>query len=192
MITEYTRSDLSNILNVINDAAQKYRGVIPDDRWNEPYMSEQELADEFDSGVHIFGYTQNSALVGVMGIQESRDVILIRHAYTLTTYQGIGIGKSLLQYVFEINESSRLLVGTWEDASWAIRFYMRNGFVLHERKQAARLLNEYWQVPLRQMETSVVLEKQIGKSLNHENESLCINNRDDRRDFRTIRRGSCT
>jgi len=163
MITEYTRSHLANILNVINDAALKYKGVIPDDRWNEPYMSEQELADELNSGVRIFGYTQNSALVGVMGIQKLRDVTLIRHAYTLTHYQGVGIGKSLLQYLFQITESSRLLVGTWEDASWAIRFYMRNGFVLHERKQIDKLLNEYWQVPPRQIETSVVLEKQMGR-----------------------------
>jgi len=98
-----------------------------------------------------------------MGIQELREVTLIRHAYTLTEYQGIGIGKSLLQYLFNINNNSRLLVGTWQDASWAIRFYMKNGFVLHTRKQTDQLLDRYWQVPLRQMETSVVLEKQTWK-----------------------------
>ena len=109
----------------------------------------------------MFGYARNGTLVGVMGIQELRDVTLIRHAYTLTDYQGIGIGKALLQYLFKINKSSRLLVGTWQDASWAIRFYLRNGFVLHTRKQTDQLLNRYWQVPLRQMEASVVLEKRI-------------------------------
>tara|TARA_B100000745_G_scaffold88315_1_gene55417 strand:+ start:61 stop:588 length:528 start_codon:yes stop_codon:yes gene_type:complete len=163
MITEYTRKNLSNILNVINDAALKYKGVIPDDCWHEPYMLEQELTNEFDSGVRMFGYARNNILVGVMGIQELREVTLIRHAYTLTNYQGMGIGKSLLQHLFKINESSRLLVGTWQDASWAISFYLKNGFVLHTRKQTDHLLDRYWQIPLRQMATSVVLEKRIWK-----------------------------
>ena len=163
MITEYTRRNLSNILNVITDAALKYKGVIPDDCWHEPYMLEQELTNEFDSGVRMFGYATNNTLVGVMGIQELREVTLIRHAYTLTNYQGMGIGKSLLQHLFKINESSRLLVGTWQDASWAISFYLKNGFVLHTRKQTDHLLDRYWQVPLRQMATSVVLEKRIWK-----------------------------
>ena len=117
MITEYSKKNLSNILNVINDAALKYKGVIPDDCWHDPYMLEQELINEFDHGVRMFGYTKDNILVGVMGIQELEDVTLIRHAYTLTGYQGIGIGKSLLQYLFEINTSSILLVGTWQDAT---------------------------------------------------------------------------
>ena len=159
MITEYTKKDLLNILNVINDAALKYKGVIPDSCWKEPYMPEQELIREFDNGVRIFGYKNNNILVGVMGIQEVEDVTLIRHAYTLSDYQGIGIGKSLSQYLFKINKSSSMLVGTWEDATWAIRFYIKNDFVLHTRKQTNRLLERYWQVPLKQMENSVVLEK---------------------------------
>ena len=113
MITEYTKSDISNILYVINDAALKYKGIIPDDCWQEPYMSEQELIIEFTNGVRMFGYNKNNKLVGVMGIQKLKDVTLIRHAYTLTHYQGIGIGKSLLQYLFEINQNTCLLVGTW-------------------------------------------------------------------------------
>ena len=161
MIVECTRKDLFNILNVINDAALKYKGVIPDDCWHEPYMLEQELTDEFDSGVRMFGYAKNNTLVGVMGIQELKRVTLIRHAYVLTDYQRIGIGKSLLQYLFEINKSSRLLLGTWQDAYWAISFYLKNGFVLHTRRQTDQLLDRYWQVPERQMETSVVLEKRI-------------------------------
>ena len=161
MITESTKQDISNILNVINNAALKYKGVIPDDCWREPYISEQELTNEIDNGIRMFGYSESRTLVGVMGIQELEDVTLIRHAYTLTDYQGIGIGKSLLQYLFNINRSSRLLVGTWQDASWAIRFYLRNGFVIPTRKETDQLLKRYWQVPLRQIETSVVLEKQI-------------------------------
>ena len=122
-------------------------------------MAKQELINEFDNGVRIFGYEKNNLLVAVMGIQEVEDVTLIRHAYTLSNYQGIGIGKSLLGYLFRINKSSSMLVGTWQDATWAIRFYMKSDFVLHTRKQANRLLQRYWQVPLNQMENSVVLEK---------------------------------
>ena len=161
MITECTKSDLSSILHVVNDAALKYIGIIPDDCWHEPYMSDQELLSEFDNGVRMFGYRKNNVLVGVMGIQESKDVTLIRHAYTLSDYQGIGIGKSLLQHLFQINQSSSLLVGTWQAATWAIRFYVNNGFILHERKQTDQLLNKYWQVPLKQMRNSMVLEKRM-------------------------------
>ena len=158
MITECTKKDLPNILNVINDAALKYKGVIPESCWKEPYMSKQELIREFDNEVRIFGYKKNNMLVGIMGIQDIEDVTLIRHAYTLSNFQGIGIGKSLLQYLFRINKRSRMLVGTWEDATWAIRFYIKNDFVIHTRKQTNQLLQRYWQIPIKQKENSVVLE----------------------------------
>ena len=161
MIAEYTKNDLSNIIYVINNTSLKYKGVIPDDCWYEPYMSEQKLINEFDNGIRMFGYDKNKTLVGVMGIQELEDVTLIRHAYTLSDYQRVGVGKSLLQHLFNINKSSSLYVGTWKDATWAIRFYVKCGFVLHERKQTIRLLKKYWEVPSKQIENSVVLEKQI-------------------------------
>jgi len=161
MIIENTIKDLSSILYVINDAAIKYKGVIPDDCWNEPYILEEELVNEFDSGVRMFGYNKNNKLVGVMGIQELKDVTLIRHAYTLTNYQGMGIGKSLLQYLFKVNKSSCLLVGTWQDAVWAIQFYEKFGFICHTKKQTAQLLNKYWEISSKQIENSVVLEKYI-------------------------------
>ena len=98
MISEYTKNDLLPILNVINNAALKYKGVIPDSCWKEPYMPKQDLINEFDNGVRMFGYDKDNKLVGVMGIQEVEDVTLIRHAYTFSDYQGMGIGKSLLEY----------------------------------------------------------------------------------------------
>jgi len=160
MISEYTKNDLPHILNVINDAALKYKGVIPASCWKEPYMPKQDLINEFDNGVRMFGYDKDNILIGVMGIQEIEEVTLIRHAYTFSDYQGLGVGKSLLQYIFKINRNSSFLVGTWKDATWAIRFYMKNDFVLHTRKQTNLLLKRYWHVPLKQMENSVVLEKQ--------------------------------
>ena len=159
MISEYTKEDVSNILYVINNAALKYKGAIPDDCWHEPYMSEQELLNEFDSGVRMFGYEKDNVLVGVMGIQELKDVTLIRHAYTVSTYQGSGIGKLLLQYLFKINRNSILYVGTWRDATWAIQFYEKFGFVMQKRKQTVELLKRYWEVSLKQIENSVVLVK---------------------------------
>ena len=159
MITEYMKKDVSNILSVINNAALKYKGVIPDNCWHEPYMSEEELLNEFDSGVRMFGYKKNNILVGVMGIQELKDITLIRHAYTFSTYQGMGIGKLLLQYLFRINKSSILYVGTWKEATWAIQFYEKFGFVIHKRKKTIKLLKKYWKVSLTQIENSVVLEK---------------------------------
>jgi len=159
MITEYTKSDISNILVVINDAALKYKGIIPDDCWREPYMTEHKLVDEFADGVRMFGYKKNNILAGVMGIQKLKNVTLIRHAYTLTSYQGTGIGRSLLQYLLEINQNSCLLVGTWRKATWAIKFYEKLGFILHTQKQTEILLKKYWKIPPNQIVNSVVLEK---------------------------------
>ena len=159
MIIEHTKSDISKILHVINDAAVKYKGIIPNDCWHEPYMSKQELVKEFANDIRIFGYNQNNKLVGVMGIQQIKDVTLIRHAYTLTHYQGTGIGKLLLKHLLEINQSTRLLVGTWRNATWAIRFYEKFGFVSHTNKQTVKLLEKYWKISSNQINNSVVLEK---------------------------------
>ena len=158
MIIENTIKDLSSILYVINDAAIKYKGVIPHDCWHEPYMLEEELVNEFDSGVRIFGYNKDNKLVGVMGVQELKDVTLIRHAYTLTNYQGMGIGKSLLQHLFKLNKSSYLFVGTWQDATWTIQFYEKFGFICHTKKQTTQLLKKYWEISSKQIENSVVLD----------------------------------
>ena len=159
MISEYTKSDISKILHVINDASLKYKGVIPDNCWHEPYMSEQELIDEFDNKVHMFGYHKNNKLIGVIGVQEVKDVILIRHAYTLSSHQGKGVGSALLEYLLKKNKNSRLLVGTWKSAVWAIKFYKKFDFILHTKKETALLLKKYWKIPRKQIENSVVLER---------------------------------
>ena len=123
MINEFTKNDYSEILHVVNDAAERYRNVIPDNCWKEPYMPESELLEVFEEGVKMFGYVQDDKLISVMGFQEIMEVVLIRHAYTLTEYQGKGIGSTLLKYLLDRNKDSRLLVGTWRGAKWAIRFY---------------------------------------------------------------------
>ena len=159
MISEYTKSDTSKILHVINDASLRYKGIIPDNCWHEPYMSKHELIDEFNDGVRMYGYHDNNKLIGVVGIQEVKNVILIRHAYTLTSYQGKGIGSALIEYLLKKNQNSRLLVGTWRNATWAIRFYEKFDFILHTKKQATQLLKKYWKIPLKQIKNSVVLER---------------------------------
>ena len=159
MISEYTKSDISKILHVINDASLRYKGVIPANCWSEPYMSEQELIDEFSNEVRMFGYHHNNKLTGVIGIQKVKDVILIRHAYTLTSYQGKGTGSALLEYLLKKNQNSRLLVGTWRRATWAIKFYEKFGFILHTKEQSTFLLKKYWKIPSKQIKNSVVLEK---------------------------------
>ena len=159
MISEYTKSDSSKILYVINDAAIRYKNVIPDDCWHEPYMSERELVDEFKDGVRMFGYLHNNKLIGVIGFQEIKDVVLIRHAYTLTAYQGKGTGSAMLEYLLNKNRNSRLLVGTWKNAKWAIRFYEKFGFILHTKEETTLLLKKYWKIPSKQIENSIVLER---------------------------------
>ena len=159
MIIEYKKNDTSKILNIINDASLRYKGIIPENCWHEPYMSEQELIDEFNNKIHMFGYHKNNKLIGVIGVQEVKDVILIRHAYTLTAYQGKGTGSALLKYLLKKNQNSRILVGTWRHATWAVRFYEKFGFVLHAKEQSALLLKKYWKIPSKQIENSVVLER---------------------------------
>ena len=159
MIGEYKKADTSKILYIINNASLKYKGIIPDDCWHEPYMSEQELIDEFSDGVRMYGYHHNTKLIGVIGIQEVKDIILIRHAYTLTSYQGKGAGSALLKYLLKKNQNSRLLVGTWKNAKWAIRFYEKFGFILHTKEETTLLLKKYWNIPSKQIENSVVLER---------------------------------
>jgi len=159
MIREYKKSDSSKILYVINDAAIRYKGIIPDNCWHEPYMSEQELVNEFNAELRMYGYHRNNKLIGVIGIQEVKDVILIRHAYTLTSYQGKGTGSELLKYLLKKNQNSHLLVGTWQDATLAIRFYEKFGFILHAKDQSTLLLKKYWKISSNQIKNSVVLER---------------------------------
>lgn len=156
MIRRCTDPDLPAMLTIINDAAQAYRGVIPADRWHEPYMPAEELAAEIAAGVVFWGCENDGRLVGVMGLQPVQDVALIRHAYVATAARRGGIGGELLRHL--IAQSDRpVLVGTWAAATWAIRFYERHGFTLVAPDEKARLLATYWSIPERQIDTSVVL-----------------------------------
>ncbi len=156
MIRQCADNDFGVMLAIINDAARAYRGVIPDDRWHEPYMTERELRREIDHGVAFWGYEQEGELVGLMGVQRVQDVTLIRHAYVRTANQQRGIGGRLLDHL-RARRSGPMLVGTWADADWAVQFYERRGFRVVSLEEKDRLLRRYWSVPERQIETSVVL-----------------------------------
>jgi GNAT superfamily N-acetyltransferase len=146
----------SAILEIVNAAAAAYRGVIPADRWHEPYMSSSELDGEFDAGLAFWGCDADGALVGVMGMQRVRDVDLIRHAYVLPSSQRQGVGGALLEHLRRLSDH-RMLVGTWAAADWAISFYRHHGFESVSPDRMTTLLKTYWSVPDRQIETSVVL-----------------------------------
>ena len=146
------------MLAIVNAAAMAYRGVIPEDCWHEPYMSMEDLRAAVSTGVKFWGYEMDGELVGVMGIQPVRDVDLIRHAYVLPEHQRAGIGKTLLAHLKKLS-ARRVLVGTWTDATWAVRFYQRHGFKLLPRERIEELLKTYWCISERQIETSVVLER---------------------------------
>jgi GNAT superfamily N-acetyltransferase len=146
----------ATILAIVNAAAEAYRGVIPADRWHEPYMTRRELDSEIAAGVAFWGYEADGALIGVMGIQPVGDVELIRHAYVLPGNQRRGVGGALLAHLAGRSER-RMLVGTWAAAEWAIDFYRRHGFALTSPERKTELLRTYWTIPERQVETSVVL-----------------------------------
>jgi len=156
--------DFELICAIINDGAKAYEGAIPADRWTSPYMSRETLRHEIDQGVMFWGYEQSGILVGVMGIQRVQDVTLIRHAYVRTGSQRLGIGAHLLSHLRQL-ASGPVLIGTWANALWAIRFYERYGFQIVGRREKDRLLRRYWDVPERQIETSVVLADQKWREL---------------------------
>jgi N-acetylglutamate synthase-like GNAT family acetyltransferase len=156
LIRKIQEADFAAMLAIINDAAQTYRGVIPADRWREPYMPSDELVKEIADGVLFWGAEQDGCLLGVMGMQDKGEVILIRHAYVLPSAQGGGIGTRLLRHVADLT-SKPILVGTWAAAIWAIEFYRRRGFTLVSQQHKDILLHKYWSIPERQMAASVVL-----------------------------------
>ena len=156
MIRQYRDNDFNIIYEIINDAASAYKGIIPADRWHEPYMNESELREQISDGVNFSCYTENEEIIGVMGIQDKKEVKLIRHAYVRTAKRNKGIGGILLKHL--ISESDKpVLIGTWKDAVWAIAFYQKNGFSLVDENSKNHLLKKFWGVPERQIETSVVL-----------------------------------
>jgi len=159
MIRRCGSEEFEAIYTIINEAAAAYKGVIPEDRWHEPYMSRAELQSELEAGVRFWGHEEEGELVGVMGIQDVQDVTLIRHAYVRPDRQQRGIGGRLLKALRQQTERP-LLIGTWAAAGWAIRFYEKHGFRQVSQEEKKRLLATYWSIPERQIETSVVLADQ--------------------------------
>ncbi len=156
MIRTCSEKDLQTVFDIINTAAEKYKGVIPPDRWKAPYMSWDELIQEIGSGIVFWGFEQDEKMIGVMGLQDVRDVCLIRHAYTLPSEQNRGIAGKLLSFLCDLAEKP-VLIGTWAAADWAVRFYENRNFRKVSAAEKDRLLRTYWSIPKRQIETSVVL-----------------------------------
>jgi len=164
MIRECQRDDTKRIHTIINEAARAYEGVIPADCYHQPYMAMEELEREMKR-MTFFGWEANGELVGVIGFEPIKDVTLVRHTYVLPRWQRQGIGSKLLDYLKGLVITSRLLVGTWADASWAIAFYQKHGFI--PLPDMDELLKTYWDIPQRQIETSVVLGMEVGVSKGH-------------------------
>ena len=160
MIQAFQSTDLPVVYEIINDSAQAYKGIIPADRWHEPYMPLNELIEQIGSGVQFFCYKEDGLILGVMGIQDKQDVMLIRHAYVRTIVRNKGIGRELLTHLCQTT-TLPILIGTWADATWAIAFYLRNGFHLVDSSHKNDLLKTYWNIPERQVETSVVLSNEL-------------------------------
>lgn len=156
MIRECTEEDFEAIYEIINDAAQAYKGIIPEDRWHDPYMSREELKKEIADGIVFWGLERDGELVGVMGIQDRGEVTLIRHAYVRTRMRSQGIGTELLRRL-EAETDKPILIGTWAAAHWAVSFYAKNGYRMVGEEEKNRLLRRFWSIPERQVETSVVL-----------------------------------
>lgn len=156
MIQKSQQSDFNTIYEIINDASSAYKGKIPYDCWKEPYMDEDELREQIADGIEFWCYLENEAILGVMGIQHRSDVTLIRHAYVKTIARNKGIGGKLLTYLSRLTDQP-ILIGTWADATWAIGFYVKHGFRQVSYMEKEMLLRKYWNIPIRQIETSVVL-----------------------------------
>jgi N-acetylglutamate synthase-like GNAT family acetyltransferase len=160
LIRKAVEADFAGMLAIVNDAASAYRGVIPADRWHEPYMSASELEKEIADGVVFWVAQQEGQLSGVMGMQDKGEVALVRHAYVAPTTQRSGVGTKLLRHVEGLVDKP-ILIGTWAAASWAVEFYRRNGYSIVASAEKNRLLQKYWSIPERQIETSVVLTNRL-------------------------------
>lgn len=156
MIRRCNDSDFDRILQIINDGAQAYKGVIPQDRWHDPYMSPEELRREIEDHILFWGYEEEEGLTAVMGIQDKGEVTLIRHAYVCSSRRNQGIGGRLLRFLEPMTRKP-ILIGTWAAATWAIAFYEKYGYRLLKTEEKNRLLRKYWTIPERQVETSIVL-----------------------------------
>jgi len=156
MIIPCLSEDLATIYDIINDGASAYKGIIPEDRWHDPYMSREELKIQINDGVEFWKYTKEGRILGIMGIQYKGEVTLIRHAYVRTSERNKGTGSKLLHHLLS-QSTTPVLIGTWADASWAIGFYQKHGFRLLPTNEKNKLLLKYWTIPARQVETSVVL-----------------------------------
>jgi N-acetylglutamate synthase-like GNAT family acetyltransferase len=164
MLRRCEERDFQSICEIINDGAGAYKGNIPEDCCKQPYMPVEELRHEMNDGVEFWGIDENGELLGAMGIQDVQDVTLVRHAYVRTVHQGKGIGARLLVHLQALT-SKPVLIGTWADARWAIRFYEHHGFTVVSHDEKERLLRRYWKIPPRQIETSVVLVDAKWRSL---------------------------
>ena len=162
MIYQCQPEDIDRMYFIVNEAAKAYEGVIPANCYHQPYMPRDELEREMKR-MTFFGWEVNGELIGIMGFEPIKDVTLIRHAYILSSWQRQGIGSKLLNYLGGLVTTPRLLVGTWADAHWAIDFYQKHGFSLLPNKD--ELLKTYWNIPQRQIETSVVLGVELGKDI---------------------------
>lgn len=156
MIRPAVAGDLDTLFDIINDGAQAYKGVIPADRYHEPYMPRDELEAEIGHGVVFWLEETAHGISGVMGIQDVKDVTLIRHAYVRTAARRKGVGARLLQHLLSSTDRP-VLIGTWKAATWAIGFYRKHGFDTVPKDDVPALLRKYWSIPDRQIETSVVL-----------------------------------
>ncbi|MFZ1978911.1 MAG: GNAT family N-acetyltransferase [Bacteroidota bacterium] len=156
MIIPATENDFDTIYEIINDASIAYKGIIPEDRWHDPYMPKTELREQIDDGVEFYCAFNGNQITGVMGIQDKGDVQLIRHAYVRTNQRNKGIGGELLEFLMH-KSTKPILIGTWKAASWAVSFYIKHGFSLASEEEKNNLLKKYWKIPARQIETSVVL-----------------------------------
>lgn len=152
-------NDFEAIYTIVNDAAMAYKGVIPKDCFKEPYMPREELREAIAEGVLFWGYEDNGELLGIMGIQDVEDVTLVRHAYVKTLHRSKGIGGILLKHLLKL-ATRPVLIGTWRDAVWAIRFYEKHGFKIVSLEKTPALLAKYWKISQRQIETSVVLTRE--------------------------------
>jgi GNAT superfamily N-acetyltransferase len=161
MIRKCIASDFERIYEIINDAAQAYKRIIPAEYWKEPYMSRDELRHELDEGIEMWGYEENGKLTGVMGIQHRQNVTLIRHAYVCTSRQNQGVGGKLLSHLIELTKEP-VLIATWSKAIWAIRFYEKHGFKLLSREEGNQLQRKYWSSPEIKIKSSVVLADENG------------------------------
>jgi GNAT superfamily N-acetyltransferase len=154
-----TSADRDDAVEVINAAARWYRDFLPVDELHDPEMTPAQWTIE-SRRMTWHGAFVGGRLVGVVGLEYTKDVALMRHAYVRPDHQRFGIGSALLDAVeASVDGVRRIIAGTYRDNHKARGLLEKRGF--QPSVDSESVLRTYYAIPEDRLLSSVTYEKVI-------------------------------